>query len=154
MAARRSSLGISPITPTPSLPSAILGWITGYEPERGPLVDYPGNPSGPLPARLLVDTGAQALRVAAESRCPVALLFENGDPALPLLVGLVWPPGEREAQVDGERIVLTGEKEIELRCGAASISLTRSGKVVIRGVYVETRAKGTNRIKGGAVQIN
>jgi hypothetical protein len=117
-------------------------------------VDYPGNPSGPVLARLLIDTGAQALRAAAASRCPAALLFENGDPALPLLVGLVWPPGEREAQVDGERIILTGEKEIELRCGDASISLSKNGKIVIRGAYVETRAKGTNRIKGGAVQIN
>jgi hypothetical protein len=50
--------------------------------------------------------------------------------------------------------VLTGEEEVELRCGEASISLKKNGKLVIRGAYVETRAKGTNRIKGGTVQIN
>ncbi|WP_224368420.1 DUF6484 domain-containing protein [Hyalangium versicolor] len=154
MTARRSSLGLSPVSPAPALPAAILGWITDYDSKQGAIVDFPGNPAGPVPARLLIDTGARALRSAAASRCPVALLFENGDPSLPLLVGLVWPQGEREAQVDGERIILTGEKEIELRCGDASISLSRNGKIVIRGAYVETRAKGTNRIKGGAVQIN
>jgi hypothetical protein len=62
-------------------------------------------------------------------------------------------PG-REARIDGKRVVLTGEEEIELRCGDASISLKKNGKLVIRGAYVETHARGTNRIKGGSVQIN
>ena len=34
------------------------------------------------------------------------------------------------------------------------MTLRANGKVVIRGAYVETRARGTNRIKGGSVQIN
>jgi len=44
--------------------------------------------------------------------------------------------------------------ELVLRCGQASIVLRRNGRVVIRGTYVETRAKGVNRIKGGSVLIN
>ena len=154
MVARNLSLKLAPSSPAPALPSAILGCVTGYEPGQGVLVDFPGNQAGPVPARLLIGVSIEVMRRAAASRCPAALIFENGDPALPLLVGLVQPPGAQEAWVDGKRILLTGEEEIELRCGDASISLRKDGKLVIRGAYVETRAKGMNRIKGGSVQIN
>ncbi|MEO2036899.1 MAG: hypothetical protein ABGZ35_32895, partial [Planctomycetaceae bacterium] len=58
------------------------------------------------------------------------------------------------AEVDGERLVLTADKEITLRCGKASLTLTRAGKVLIRGAYLLSRSSGANRIKGGSVQIN
>lgn len=157
MAARKSrSSAVIPLTPeTPPLPAAVLGVIVACEPGQPPTVDFPGNPAGPAPARLLVAADVAALRRAAAERTPTALVFEGGDPARPLIVGFVQAPRpSREARVDGERVVLTGEEEIELRCGEASISLKKSGKLVIRGAYVETRAKGTNRIKGGSVQIN
>jgi hypothetical protein len=59
-----------------------------------------------------------------------------------------------EVVVDGERKQIEGSKEIVLRCGKASITLRSNGRIIIRGAYVETRASGTNRIKGGAVLIN
>lgn len=59
-----------------------------------------------------------------------------------------------ETTVDGRRVVLEGRDEIVLRCGQSSITLRRNGQVVIRGVHVETRATGLNRIKGGNVQVN
>ncbi len=64
------------------------------------------------------------------------------------------PPAPGEAHVDGQRVVIEGRDEVVLRCGQASITLRRNGKVVIRGVYVETHAAGVNRIKGGSVQVN
>ena len=64
------------------------------------------------------------------------------------------PALEVEALVDGKRVVIEALDEIVLRCGQASITLRRNGRIVIRGTYVETRAVGTNRIKGGNVQIN
>lgn len=140
-----------------ALPSVCVGHVVGFTPEQGPLVDFPGNPSGPVAARLLVALDAPTLQQAAAARSACALLFERGDASLPLLVGLVAPTPTttaRVASVDGKRVVLTGEEEIELRCGEASISLKKNGRLVIRGAYVETRAKGTNRIKGGSVQIN
>jgi hypothetical protein len=45
-------------------------------------------------------------------------------------------------------------KEIVLRCGDASITLTRAGKILIKGAYVLSRSSGVNRIQGGAVEIN
>jgi hypothetical protein len=58
------------------------------------------------------------------------------------------------AEVDDQRIVLTAEREIVLRCGEASVTLTRAGKVVIKGTYVLSRSSGYNKIKGAAVDIN
>jgi hypothetical protein len=59
-----------------------------------------------------------------------------------------------EADVDGRRVRVTAQDEIVLQCGSASVTLRRNGRVVIRGTYVETHSEGTNRIKGGQVQIN
>lgn len=161
MAARKSpSSTVVPIAaasaaPAPVLPAALLGMIVGFEPERGPLVDFAGNTAGPVAARMLVAADGAFLQQAAAARTPAALVFEGGDPARPLIVGFVQSPSPgHEVRIDGKRVVLTGEEEIELRCGEASISLKKNGKLVIRGAYVETRAKGTNRIKGGLVQIN
>ncbi|MFN0059356.1 MAG: DUF6484 domain-containing protein [Planctomycetota bacterium] len=92
----------------------------------------------------------------------VALLFENGELAKPVLVGFVEPdqspsPGANgfsAGTVTGERLVLTAQEEIVLQCGAASLTLTRAGKVFIQGANVLSRASGVNRIRGGSVQIN
>ena len=59
-----------------------------------------------------------------------------------------------EARVDGQRVTIEGQDEVVIRCGAASITLWRNGKVVIKGTQLETSATGTHRIKGGSVDIN
>ncbi len=55
---------------------------------------------------------------------------------------------------DGERVLVTAEREIVLRCGEASLTLTRAGKVLIKGKYIVSRSSGYNKIKGAAVDIN
>lgn len=153
---KRTVVPFEPVA-APALPAVCLGHVVGFDAEHGPAVDFPGNQDGPIAARLLVQLSAAALAAAAAERRACALLFERGDARLPLIVGLVEAgpaSADKSAQIDGKRIVLTGEEEVELRCGEASISLKKNGKLVIRGAYVETRAKGTNRIKGGSVQIN
>lgn len=93
----------------------------------------------------------------------VVLMFENGDPARPIVMGLLqghdaWPGHERprsvEIDVDGERLVVGAKQQLVLRCGKASITLTKAGKVLIEGSYVLSRSTGVNRIKGGSVQLN
>ncbi len=58
------------------------------------------------------------------------------------------------AYIDGDRVILEGKEEITLKCGEASITLTKAGKILIRGKYLLTRATGVNRIMGGSVQVN
>ena len=57
-------------------------------------------------------------------------------------------------QIDGKRILIEGQEEITLSCGEASITLTKAGKILIRGTYLQSRSSGVNRILGGSVQVN
>jgi hypothetical protein len=119
---------------------------------------------GPMRARTTMSLGAAAMEEAARERRSALLAFENESAELPIVVGLIAPPAapspapeaekKIDAVVDGKRVTLDARDEIVLRCGQASITLRRNGRVVIRGTYVETRAQGTNRIKGGDVRIN
>jgi hypothetical protein len=71
----------------------------------------------------------------------------------PAADGAAQPIEHADAAIP-ERLELTAEKEIVLRVGDASITLTRAGKIILRGTYVLSRSSGVNRIKGGSVQIN
>ena len=93
----------------------------------------------------------------------VTLVFERGDVAWPIVTGVLrgpgaWPLPDPLAQVqveaDGQRLVVNAGEQLVLRCGQASITLTKAGKVLIQGTYVSSRSSGVNRIKGGSVQLN
>jgi hypothetical protein len=93
----------------------------------------------------------------------VLLAFEAGDAARPIVVGVlrapgVWPlettPAQVEVDADGQRMVVSAKEQLVLRCGRASITLTKAGKVLIEGSYVSSRSVGVNRIMGGSVQLN
>jgi hypothetical protein len=128
-----------------------IGVLMGFE-GGAPLVVFPGNPcEAAVPARSLapLDYGM----IGAE----VALLFEGGDPFRPLIVGrLVEPSRGAAPQVvrDGELVRVTGGERIELRCGRASLIMEKDGRITLRGTRVTTHATGTNRIRGGSVQLN
>jgi len=147
-----------------------VGSVVGVTEDGSPRVDYPGNTRGPLAARVSASIPADILARAAEQHQQALLLFENGDPGLPILVTLLATPSAtpltdavlaeplpsfpEEALVDGERVVIRGQEEIILECGKASITLRRDGKIVLRGADILTVASGVQRIKGGKVQIN
>jgi hypothetical protein len=143
----------------------VIGVLVGLNKSGEPLVDFPGNPSGEhVPAHSTMVLGKDNIGRQ------VVLMFESGDPQKPIVMGLIQHAEEEQAkfpaiisseqqplmdvEVDGERLVFTGQKEIVLRCGKASITLTRAGKIIIRGAYLLSRSSGVNRIKGGSVQIN
>jgi hypothetical protein len=90
-------------------------------------------------------------------------MFEDADAAKPIVVGVLreadgWPldqhAGQADVEADGERLIVSAQRQLVLRCGKASITLTRDGKVLIRGTFLSSRSSGVNRIKGGSVQIN
>lgn len=62
--------------------------------------------------------------------------------------------GNANSTIQGRSIEIEAADEVTLRCGQASITLRRNGRVVIRGTYIESLSKGTNQIKGGSVLIN
>ena len=129
----------------------VIGALVGFEGEV-PLVVFAGNPrEAAILAKSLapLDYGA----IGAE----VALLFEAGDPARPLIVGRIVDPVRRPAPVivsDGERVRVTAEERIELRVGKASIIMEKDGHITIRGSYVTSHASAAMRIRGGSVNLN
>ena len=60
----------------------------------------------------------------------------------------------KDVLIDGKRVTFDAQEEIVLRCGKASIILSRDGKIVIKGTHLLSRSRGMNKIKGGAVHIN
>lgn len=135
------------------LTGVVVGLFLGLNDAGEPLVDYPGNPTG----RAIVARAAAPLRTDDCGR-DVALVFENGEPSRPIVLGLIQVPADPRTVVavnrDHERLVLRAEREIVLECGDASITLTRAGKVIIRGKYVLSKSTGVNMIKGGVVHVN
>ena len=88
----------------------------------------------------------------------VLLVFEGGDAARPIVIGVLreagtWPP-PAQVDADGQRMVVSAKEQLVLRCGKASITLTKAGKVLIEGSYVSNRSTGVNRISGGSVHLN
>lgn len=88
----------------------------------------------------------------------VVLRYNRGQPGNPDIVGK-GPDSSQQGAAPG---LLSGacpweiapSGELTLRCGKASITLTPSGKIILRGTYISTRSSGVVRIKGGSVQIN
>lgn len=142
---------------TEQIHDVVIGVLLGLGDDGAPLVAFPGNPEE---AALKARSTAHLQKKDAGRE--VALMFEGGDPYLPLVIGVVQHPKSfldaagltSTAEIDGERVVLSAEREIVLRCGKASITLTKAGKVLIRGDYVLSRSSGVNRLKGGVVHIN
>ena len=141
------------------LPSVVIGELIAITDEGNtPLVRYSGQPgSAALRARCLIDLHAPHIGQ------PVVLMFEGNDAMRPIVMGVVrpsvgWPladpPAQVEVDADGERLLVTAKEQLVLRCGKASITLTKAGKVLIQGSYVLSRSTGVNRVKGGSVQLN
>jgi len=140
-------------------PAAVTGELVAIgEDGCTPLVVYPGQPgTAAVAARTAVDLHAPHIGQ------PVVLVFEGGDPQRPIVLGVLrptqgWPlapqPAQVEVDADGQRMVVSAAQQLVLRCGKASITLTRAGKVLVQGSYLSSRSTGVVRIKGGSVQLN
>jgi hypothetical protein len=139
----------------------VVGRIIHAEKTTAPLVDFPANVSGiAIKALSTVTVGPN------DKNRDVALAFVNGDPNIPVIIGFMHAPatsaqpqtGELsktlKVESDGETVTISAEKQIVLKCGESSITLTKAGKVLLNGTYVSSRSKGVNRMRGGSVLLN
>jgi len=151
--AKRSRLGIEGVN------APTVAVLEGFDLEDRPIVTY----KNVLAGERVAGRTTVALK-RSQIGSSVVVVCENGDARLPIVMGVIESRSTRPAisdvkaptliEVDDERYLVTAEREIVLRCGEASITLTRAGKVIIKGTYVLSRSSGYNKIKGAAVDIN
>ena len=152
----------------------IIGTLLSIDEQGRLLVDFPGNPAE-APLAAITTLGLNQQNIGRQ----VALLFVNGDLRQPVVMGMIHSPlqamldsfeqtahqGDEsvaiesdlhvdDVEVNGKRVVFEAQEEMVFKCGESSITLTKSGKVLIRGKYLLNRSSGVNRIMGGSVQVN
>jgi hypothetical protein len=142
-----------------------LGTLVSAVPGAGLRVVYPG-PDGWDP----VEAHATVVVTPGDVGRQVVLAFP-GDPRRPVVLGVLQPnpvrageapqtavaqpdSPERQVRVDGRAVEIEAERELVLRCGKSSITLRAGGDIVVKGMKIVSRARTTNKIKGGNVLIN
>ena len=154
-------LGRAPlVTPIAALPRVVVGNLVAFaESGSAAVVFTSASTCGPVhgEARSTVELNEHHLGG------PVVLVFEDGDECRPIIIGVIRQPTARsdaktqptvQLDVDRDRLTVTATDQLVLRCGKASLSMTKEGKVVIYGTYISSRSTGAHRIKGGSVEIN
>ena len=150
----------SPLRADLAAHAPVIGRLHGFDLLDQPLVgDVPLCPGQVLAARTTVSLRRDM--IGGE----VVIWFDGSAARVPIIMGVLEarggpvgdeapPPPGFVVQADGERYLIQAEREIVLRCGDASITLTRAGKVIIKGNYILSRSAGYNKIKGAAIDIN
>src|SRR5688572_16391238 len=154
----------------------ILGELKSLDANGNVLVDYDCNPD-PIPQTAVSTLAVTHQHVGRQ----VALLFASGNLRRPVIMGFIHnpldellehfiqnsvaqlepvanvaetvAPADQIMRVDGRRVIVEGQDEVVLKCGEASITLSKSGKISLRGKYLISRASEVNRILGGSVQV-
>lgn len=131
---------------------------------EGRLMFQPEGQDDAFPVTIGLDASDGAL-VRAVRRQRRALVMRTGDPVPRwVLVGLVRDrigekardakPGRLEVTVDGEKVKLEAEHDIELKCGQASLTLRYDGRIELRGTHILSASRGPNRVKGATIALN
>lgn len=136
--------------------SVVVGELLCFNERDEPLVELSIRPGAVVVARTTV-------RLPRRRCGGLVIALEQGDPKRPIVIGVLQAhgpqaqhePGDGLAiSADGKALEVVAQRELVLRCGHASITLTAAGKVLIEGRYVLSRSAGANKIKGAVVDIN
>jgi hypothetical protein len=143
----------------PLLDHACIGRVVAVDDGAVPRIDFPGNPHGPLVARLAL-SAADTERLATQWQDrEVLIVFVGQDTRQPVITGLLRTSFDDVARemVDWEgfrHLLFKAEEELVLQCGEAKIVLRRDGKLTIVGKQILSRALERHRIRGATVDIN
>jgi hypothetical protein len=140
----------------------LKGHLAGIDAEGRPLFLPEGSSGDPFPVAIGIPVAdgtlvksarlnrrALVARVQDDAYVLVGFLRERVDTR-----ALAAGPGELEVIVDGETLLLSAERQIELRCGKASLLLRADGRVVLSGTYVVSTSRGPNKVRGATISLN
>ncbi|MFT3782346.1 MAG: hypothetical protein QM790_10050 [Nibricoccus sp.] len=71
-----------------------------------------------------------------------------------IILGRICSPTEKSEKENRAQVVVEAGQELVLKCGKASIELSKDGTISIKGTDVISRARRVNRIKGSSVTLN
>ena len=166
-------------SPAISPGEVVIGYIKKVD-QSGVYVDYPQNPCAthvlalttiPIEAKNIGREAALLFNAGDLSKpvivgiihCEMMEALENKKPAHEpdeaWLNQIPVPDSQAEENnlgivVDGKERCIEAKEALTLKCGKASITLSKDGAIYLRGTYISSRSTGTQRILGGSVQIN
>jgi len=145
----------------------LVGRITALLENGNPLVAFDGETkSEPIEALTVVPLSSSSIGK------DVAISFAQNQNGMPIVMGVIRrmldevlddvPEQEAlktgtvkpEVIVDGNKLELSAPEEVTIRCGEASITLNKSGKILIKGKHVLNRISGAYKVKSGSIELN
>jgi len=152
--ARKTRAGI---VPSPRY-GTILGTLVDAREPLAPVVEFEGV-DGQVVQRSALTTVPIESNAAGHT---VVVMFVHGDPERPIITGQLAPGRATPKKIartqtlvlDGRELVLEADSTLTLRCGKARLTLTREGRILLRGTNVVSHASGVNRIRGGTIKLN
>jgi hypothetical protein len=144
-----------------------IGHLAGTNGRSDILVEFDG--CAPRAAKLVAGLNKIELIKKEYKGREVLLVFEKGNPDYPIIADLMADPLEgllslelpgdqnerpNDVLIDGKRITIEAEDEVEIKCGKGSILIQKDGKIIIKGTHFLSRSSGPQRIKGSSVSIN
>jgi len=136
----------------------VLGTLVDVREPLAPVVEFEGV-DGQVVRRSALTTVPIEPSAAGHT---VVVMFVYGDPERPIITGQLVPgptvpkklTRTKTLVLEGRELVLEADSAITLRCGKASLTLTREGRLELRGTHVISHASGVNRIRGGTIKLN
>lgn len=144
-----------------ALPNVMLGKIADVS-NRGLFISLP----------MIFAEPALAASVCAVSREQIgqtcAVQFIDNDFSKPIVMGLligqqatILPDAKAESlspqlavSENENTLKIEAKQQLILQCGAARIVMNADGIIRIRGLYIDSQARATQRIRGGSVRVN
>jgi len=115
-------------------------------------VVVPGDPPLRLRCDVLRTADRAALTLSLGAR--VLVLLPGPGEERGIVLGVVAPYESPRPDPAPAELRLEAAKSIELACGESSLTMDAEGRVLLKGKDIVTRAKRTQKIRGGTVHIN
>jgi len=116
-------------------------------------VVVPGDPPVRLRCDVLRTADRPTLTLSLGAR--VLVLLPAAGEERGVVLGVVGPyETPRPADPAPRELKLEAGERLELRCGESALTMDAEGRVLVKGKDIVTRAKRTQKIRGGTVHIN
>lgn len=135
----------------------VRGRLAGCTPEGYVLVRWGSRDVPPCRAWLASHVNHRALLDAIKRSAEALIDFIDGDPKQPVILALLCDRLGKHAGLSAPEephLTLRAGENLSLECGQSSITLTREGRVSIRGTLVHSESSGPVKIKGAYVEVN